>query len=162
MSAAEVWIIVSTVIFAFILWRPASKAITSGLDSRRARIVQTLEEAQKLRQEAEALLAETKRRHESAGKEASDMVVSAQEEAARLRQSAEDELRRHIDRREKQATDRIAQAEAAALADIRNHAIDLALAASRDVLAQRLTGDAGNILADQVIASIPARLLARS
>ena len=162
MSASEVWIIVSTVIFACILWRPASKAIASGLDSRRARIVQTLDEAQKLRQEAEALLEETRRRHGSAGKEAADMIVSAQEEATRLRQNAEDELRKHIDRREKQATDRIAQAEAVALADIRNHAVDLALAASRGVLAERLKGDAGNALADQVIASIPSRLSARS
>jgi F-type H+-transporting ATPase subunit b len=161
MSAPELWIILSTVIFVALIYKPAAKAITSGLDSRRARIVQTLDEAQKLRQEAEALLAETKKRHDSAGKEASDMILAAQEEAERLRKAAEDDLRRHIDRREKQATDRIAQAEAAALADIRNHAVDLALAASREVLAQRLAGEAADELADQVIASIPSRLSAR-
>jgi F-type H+-transporting ATPase subunit b len=157
MSSAELWIIASTVIFIALVFRPGKKAITGGLDARRLSIINELDEAHRLRAEAEALLADAKLRHQSAAKDAGEIVAFAREEAARMQLQAAADLKDHVARREKQALDRIAQAEASALADVRNHAVDMAMAASGDLLTQKLSGSDGDRLLDDVIASLPSK-----
>ncbi len=158
MSSAELWIVASTIIFLALVFRPARKAVTGGLDARRDGIVRELDEAHRLRQEAEALLVDAKARHQSAAKDSEEIVAFARDEAARMRTQAEADLKDHVARREKQATDRIAQAEASALADVRSTAVDLAIAASGELLAQKLASGGGDRLLDDVIASLPSKL----
>ena len=158
MSAAELWIVASTVIFIALAWKPAGKALGSGLNSRRDRIVHDLEEAARLRAEAEALLADAKLRHQSAARDAADIVAFAQAETARLRERAEADMKQSIARRERQASDRIAQAEKTAIAEIRGRAVDLAMGATAQLIAEKLTGEAGNRLLDEVVSTLPAKL----
>jgi F-type H+-transporting ATPase subunit b len=160
MSPAELWIVVSTVIFLVLVFRPARKAVNSGLDARRDEIVRELDEAHRLRAEAETLLADAKERHRTAAQDAAGIAAFAREEAERQRAAAEAELKTQIARREKQASDRIAQAEAAAVAEIKTRAVDLALTASRTMLARKLSGDAGDRLIDETIAALPGKLTA--
>ncbi len=160
MSSAELWIVASTIIFFVLVFKPACKAVFGGLDQRRDRIVRELEEAQKLRHEAEALLADARSRHQSAAKDAGEIVQFARDEAARMRVQGEAELNEHAARREKHALDRIAQAEASALAQVRGSAIGIALAASREILSAKLAGWEGDRLVDETIAAIPAKISA--
>ena len=158
MSSDEIWIVISTVIFLCLVFKPIKRALTGGLDARRDGIVRELDEAHKLRQEAEALLAQAKARHDSAATDAAEIVAFAREEADRLRAAADAELKEHVARREKQTLDRIGQAEATALSEIRAIAVDLALAASRDLLGGKLAANEGGTLIDQTIAAIPAAI----
>jgi F-type H+-transporting ATPase subunit b len=160
MSSTELWVATSTVIFIILAWKPLARAIIPGLDHRRQRITHELDEAQRLRAEAEALLAEIRTRHETASIEAEGIVAFARDEAQRLRLHAEEDMKRHIARRERQATDRIAQAEATAIARIKARAVDLALAASSHLLTEKLAEDAGERLIDEAIAALPGKVSA--
>ena len=160
MSPAEVWIVVSTVLFLCIAARPGIKALTGGLDKRSATIKAELDEAHRLRGEAEALLREARQRHDTARESAEEILSLARTEAARIAAEADSALKVHVARRERQATDRIALAEAEAIAEIRRRAVALAMAASQELLTQALAGEAGDRLLDGAIASLPARLSA--
>ncbi len=161
MSSAELWVVVSTVLFAILVYKPIARALGVGLEGRRARIANDLDEAARLRAEAEELLNTAKQRHASAASEAAGIVEFAQAEAQRIRQKAEEELQLHIHRRERQATDRIAQAEAAAVGQIKARAVDIALAASATLLSEKLSGGEGDRLVDSAITSLPGKLSAR-
>jgi F-type H+-transporting ATPase subunit b len=159
-SSEELWIIASTVLFVALVWRPAAKALGTSLGRRGETIAHELQEAQKLRQEAAALLADAESRHANAVKDAEAILQAAQDEAGRLRTAGESELKTQLARREQQALDRIAQAEAAAVNEVRTHAVDLALAASRDLLGQRLVGAEGEKLVDQLASDLPPKFSA--
>jgi F-type H+-transporting ATPase subunit b len=159
-SSEELWIIASTVLFIALVWRPAAKALGTSLTRRGETIAHELQEAQKLRHEAAALLADAEARHANAVKDAEAILQAAQTEANRLRTAGESELQAHLKRRENQALERIAQAEAAAVAEVRMHAVDLAMAASRDLLEQRLTGTEGEKLVDTLAGDLPAKFRA--
>jgi F-type H+-transporting ATPase subunit b len=152
------WVLVAFVLFIAIVWWKAGKSITGALDARAARIKQEIDQAEKLREEAQALLADYQRKQRDALAEAAGMIRQAEDEAKRLRAKAEAELDAALKRRERQALDRIAQAEAQALAEVRNLAADLAIAATRRVLVERLDAAQANALIDDAIAEVPKRL----
>ena len=116
-------------------WKALGPMLKS-LDARAARIKAELDEAQRLRDEAQHLLAEYKRKQRDAVKEAEEQMRAAQEEAERQRERAEADLAASLKRREQQALDRIAQAETEALAEVRTLAVDLAVGATRKLLAE--------------------------
>ena len=115
-QAAEFWVALATIIFAVFAFRPGAKAVTAMLDDRADKIRQELEEAQRLREDAQATLASYQRRQRDALKEAEDIIAHAREEAERLRLHSTADLEAAMKRRETQAMDKIAQAEALALA----------------------------------------------
>jgi len=158
LQAAEFWVTVATLIFAFFAFRPASKAVTSMLDDRSEKIRQELEEAQRLREDAQATLASYQRRQRDALKEAEDIIAHAREEAERLRLHAAAELDTSMKRREAQAMDRIAQAEALALQEVKSLTVDLAVAAGGRLLAQNLDAQQSAKLIDAAIADLPRNL----
>ena len=110
------WAAVAFVIFIAATAKPISRLLTAGLDKRADKIRSDLEEAEKLREEAQDLLASYQRQQRDAVKEAEAIVEHAKEEAERLTQQGRERLKAALERREKQAMDRITQAEAAALA----------------------------------------------
>ena len=157
-QAAEFWVAVAFFIFVFFAFRPGAKALTAMLDDRADKIRQELEEAQRLREDAQSTLASYQRRQRDALKEAEDIIAHAREEAERLRLHAAADLDASMKRREAQAMDKIALAEASALQEVRNLTVDLAVAASSRVLAQRLDEKQGGKLIDAAIADLPGRL----
>ena len=152
------WVLVAFAIFvALMVWK-ARGAITGALDARAEAIRTEIEEAQRLREEAQGLLADYRRKQRDALEETEAMLRTAEEEAARLRARAEEDLAASLKRREQQALDRIAQAEAAAQAEVRNMAVDLAVSATRKLLEDRIDEKKSAGLIDQAIKELPGKL----
>jgi F-type H+-transporting ATPase subunit b len=152
------WVLVSMAIFVVAVWKPAKNAIIGALDQRAARIRSELEEARRLREEAEQLLAEYQQQQRQAAAEAEAMVTHAREEAERIAVQAAQDLEQSLARRQRLAEERIAQAEARAVDEIRSVAVDTAIAAARDVIAQEMDERRGGALLDEAIAALPQRL----
>lgn len=154
----EVLLIFALLVLAALVWKPAKRAILGGLDSRAERIRNEIDEAARLREEAQAALANFKRRQRDAMSEADAIIEHAKEDAKRLRANAAAELEDALARREALAMERIAQAEQAAAAEVRNIAVDVALAAARQVIATQLDPARASGMIDAAIEDLPRRL----
>jgi len=157
---AEFWVLVAAVIFVIAVFKPASRALTGGLDARTARIRGELDEARRLREEAERLVADYKARQQAASTEAEAIVAHAKAEAERIAAQSARDLELALERRQRMAEDRIAQAEAKALDEVRAVAIDVAIAAAREVITAQIDGQRGSTLIDDAIVALPQRLRA--
>jgi len=155
---AEFWVLVAAVVFVAAVWKKASGAIVSGLDARSGRIRNELDEAEKLRQEAERLLAEYQQKQRAALDEARAIVAHAMEEAERIAAQGARDLETALERRRRLAEERIAQAEAKAVAEIRAAAVDVAIAAARGVIAESLDDRGRAALIDTAIQALPQGL----
>ena len=134
------------------------KKIAEALDKRGARITVELEEAKRLRAEAEAVLASFAKRLEEAEAEAAGVVSQAQAEAERLAKEAAARLAEFVQRRTKQAEDKIAAAEAQAMADVRAAAAEAATKAASVVLTAEAKGPLGDQLVEKGIADVKSLL----
>ena len=154
----EFWVAVAFIIFFGLAVRPIGRKLAAALDSRSAAIAQKLEEAAKLRDEAQALLASYHQKSRDALKEAENILAHAEMEARRIREDAAAALQASLKRREQMAIDKIAQAEARAVEDVRNAAVDVALAATRELIEKNLDGDKAKALVEDAIKDLPKRL----
>lgn len=134
---AHTWVFVSFVIFVALVARYLLPKINKGLDGRADAIRDQLEQASRLRAEAEALLASYQREQQQLLKEAESIIEAAKRDAAALRETAAQELKLSLDRRAEQAKDKIARAEAEAVNAIRTRIIETATEKARVILAQR-------------------------
>ena len=154
----EFWVLVAFVILVGLAGRKVVRAITTGLDSRAETIRARVEEAEKLRSDAQELLASYQRKQQDTAKEAEEIVARAREEAARLAERAADDLERSLKRREQLAMDRIAQAETSAVEQVRGLAVNVALEATRRVLSDNLPKNKADGLVDDAIKELPEKL----
>ena len=152
------WVLVSFVIFVALVWKPGSKAVAQMLDDRAEKIRSDLEKAAKLREEAQALFAEYQKKQRDALKDAEAIVAAAKAEAEALSKQAAADLETSLKRREQLALQRIAQAEAQATADVRAAAVDLAMAATRKILTDKLDAGRQDALVDAAIKELPGKL----
>jgi F-type H+-transporting ATPase subunit b len=152
------WVGLAFVLAVAVIYRPAAKAIITTLDERAAKIRVQIEEARKLREDAQALLAEYQRKQRDAMAEAEKIIAQAKTEAARMKVDAEKDLEHAIERRKQQALERIAQTEAQAIASVRNTAVDVALAAAEQLIKGGLDAAKQQALADKAINELPSRL----
>ncbi len=158
LSTAEFWVAVGFVILVAGIARPAWRGVTTALDARGERIKQTLDEARTLHEEAQHLLAEYQRKQRDAAREAEQMIEQARIEAERIRAEATEALERTLERRQALAREKIAQAEADALREVRNAAIDVAIAASARIIGERLGEDRASALVDEAVRDLPKHL----
>lgn len=154
----EFWVALAFLMVVVLAYKKVSKAITTSLDARSAKIKGSLDEARKLREDAQALLAEYQRKQRDALQEAETIVSHARHEADRLKKDSEVALQAAIERREKQAVERIAQAEAQAMDEVRAMAVDLAVAAATKLIAQKMAPDAQDALIAESIQALPSKL----
>ncbi len=152
------WVAVAFVLAVGAAFRPLSKMVLGGLDARGRKIAGELDEARRLREEAQELLASYERRQREAEREAEGLVAAAREEAARLAARAAEDLEREVARRRQAALDRIAQAEADAVREVRAAAADLALRATRKLLDDKIGEAEQARLIDDAIAETGKRL----
>jgi F-type H+-transporting ATPase subunit b len=152
------WTAIAFVIFIVALFKPVKKALMAGLDSRIAQIRAEVEEAQRLREEAQTLLASYQRKQREAAQEAEDIVKQAKEDAALHRAEARKSLEEMLRRQEALAIGKIAQAEAAAVQEVREVAIDLAIAATEKILAEKVRGELSDRLVEKAIGELPQKL----
>jgi F-type H+-transporting ATPase subunit b len=146
MITAELSVAIAFVIFVVLVAWKGTKRITAGLDQRAEAIRKQLDETQNLREEAQAALASYQRQQRDALVEAAEIVAQAKVDAERLKTQAEVVLTATLKRREEQAVERIAQAEATALKDVRDQAIDLAIGVATKLIEDKMTKKVQNDL----------------
>ena len=149
------WVSVAMLVFIGILiWKGVPKLIAGGLDAKIAAIREQLDEAKKLRAEAEALRAEYAAKIANAEKDAAAMIEHAQEEAKAIVEKAQADTQAVIARRERMAEDKIAAAERAAVDEVRAKAADAAALAARRLIAAKHDEAADRRLVEQTIAGL--------
>jgi F-type H+-transporting ATPase subunit b len=152
------WVYLAFFIFAVLAGPKIWKALAQMLDRRSLKIKSDLDEAQKLKDEAQALLAEYQRKQRDAMREAEEIISNAKALAQRQIKDAGKKLEENLARREKASLEKIAQAEAAALAEVRREAVDVAAAAAAQVIRGQIDGARGGALIDQAIAEVEKKL----
>jgi F-type H+-transporting ATPase subunit b len=153
----EFWVLVSFVIFFVLFGSRLWRVVAGLLDGRADAIRAELAEATRLREEAEAMLADAQRARTEAMAEAGEVLARSQAEAVRLTQAAMAEAEAAGKRRERLALERIAAAEKAAITDVRHIAADIATQAAEQVISRDTQSDA---LVDRAIADLPRALRA--
>lgn len=132
--------------------------LTGMLDARAAAIKAELDEARSLREEAKSILATYERRQKEVQEQADRIVSAAREEALAAAAQAKEDLKASIARRLASANEQIASAEAAAIRQVREQAVAVAVAAAGDVLSRQMTAEAAAASIDEAIAQVEAKL----
>lgn len=156
----EFWVLLPFITFLVLFGRRLWGVITTQLDNRAAAIRAELDEAHRLRSEAERMLEDAKRERDEALAESSRMLDRAQEEAARLAAATLAEAEATAKRRERMALDRIAAAERAVVSEMRGLAAEVAAAAAERVFRETLDAGADDALVERAIAALPRSLRA--
>ena len=152
------WTAIGLIIFLAIALYYGLRPAMRGLDKRADKIRQDIEEAERLREEAQRTLADYKKKQREAQREAEEIVEHARSEAKRMRERAEKDLEEQLKRRERLTMEKIEQAEAQALSEVRNRAVDIAVAATERLMRENLSDKASNQLVDQAIKDVQQRL----
>jgi F-type H+-transporting ATPase subunit b len=153
------WVAVSFILFiALGIYLKVPAMIAKMLDERADKISKELAEARKLREEAQALLAEYQKKRVEAEKDAANIVAQAKVEAEAYGVETRKKLAETIERRTKQAAQKIAQAEAAAIKEVRTTATEAAIAAASRLVGEAVQGAKGSKLIDESIAAVKSRL----
>ena len=156
---AEIWVTIGmAILFGILIWAKVPGMAMKALDARGIKIQAELDEALRLRQEAQALLADIKVQREAAEKVAAEMIANAEADSERLRAEAAAKLDEQIQRRQQMAERKIASAELQAAAEVKAAAADLATQIAEQVLKARLNGLKSDPLIDRAVASIGDRL----
>lgn len=154
----ETYVALALIVLIAAIAKPAWRAISGQLDSHTNTIKSELDEAQRLREEAQHTLAEYQRKQRDALQEAEAILAEAREEAARIEAGTAERTETMLKRREQQALAMIAAAESAALAEVRNTAVDIAIEATRRLLTDSVDGAKGDEMIDAAIRDLPGKL----
>ncbi len=157
-STPVFWTLIAFVIFVGLIGKTLFKATTKALDDRTGKIRGEIDGAEKLREEAQDLLAAYQKKQRDAAREVEAIIAHAGEEAERLTAQGGERLEQSLERRRQLAKDRIAQAEAAAIELIRDLAIDVALDAAHAVIADTLPARRANAMIDAAIGELEGNL----
>lgn len=152
------YVAIAFVLFIVLFGRKLVGAVTVKLDERTDLIRTELEEATRLREEAQALLAKYQRQQREAQAEADAIINHAKEEAERITQTAQSRLADQLRRREELARQRIEQAEARALKEMHDLTVEIAIDAATRVISKNLDEDRAAGLVDDAIKDLPKRL----
>lgn len=156
---AETWVAVAFVIFLILVWRAgAHRTMLASLDDRSTRVSHELEEARRLKSEAQALLSEYQKKQRDAESEAASIISQAKTEAQEIAAEAKKRMEEFVSRRTKMAEAKIAQAEVQALADVSAAAADAAVKASEHVLGETVKGKVADDLITAAIRDVKSRL----
>ncbi len=158
-SLATLWATIALFIFfGIIAYLKVPGMITRALDARAAKISHDLDEARRLREEAQALLAEFQQKRKEAEKEAADIVTAAKHEAEILLGEAHKKTEEYVTRRTAMAEQKIAQAEREAVSEVRSSAVDIAIEAARKLLADNPEIKAGEDLFKSSLKELKTKL----
>lgn len=152
------WIVLSFILFVYILWRFAKDKFLALLDKRIEGIRKEIETAESLRIEAQELLAQYQRKQRDAAQEADQIIENAQNHAKRIRKQAEAELEETMARREEQLKERLQRMEENAIQEIQAHAAALAVQATAGIIMDKLDKKTGDALLEQSIKNVSAQV----
>jgi F-type H+-transporting ATPase subunit b len=155
----EFWVAVAFVIFVGVLiYVGVPKLVTKALDDRAKRVQDELDEARRLKEEAQKLLGEYKAKQRQADDEAAAIIAGAKAEAERFAAEAKAKMEEFVARRAKMAETKIAQAEAQAVADVRAAAADAAVSAAEKILTDSVKGKVADDLLARGISDVKTKL----
>ncbi len=155
----ELLLLLALVILGFVIYKTgAHNMILGALDGHAEKIKAELDEAKKLREEAQSLLAEHQRKLSGGEDQAKKIIDQAEAEAKRMLDRHKTELQASLKRREEQAMARIAQEEAKALQDVRDRTARLAIRTTGRLLADNVAGAKGQSLLDDAIEEVSKKL----
>ena len=155
----EFWVAIAFIILmAVFAWLGVHRTVLTALDHRAQRIKAEIDDARRLKDEAAKLLADYQARRASAEREAQEIITNARAEAERVAAEAKTRMEDFVARRTKTAENKIALAEAQAVADVRAAAAEAAVAAASTVLSQSVKGSVADDLLTKGIAEVKAKL----
>ena len=152
------WEALAFIIFVGALFKPARENILGLLDKRIITIRNEIEEAEKLREQAQSTLASFQRDQRDVAEKAQKMMAHAKEEAVRLQEKGLKDLDAALERRQHMAEESIRQAELEAVREIRARAVELAIASAAKVLSENIDDAKANALIERAVADLPAKL----
>ncbi len=139
-AGATLWVFVAVMLFLVaLLYFGVHKKIASALDARAEKIRAELDEAHRLREEAQALLASYQRKQKEAEEQAEDIIKQARHDAEVMAERARADLKDRLERRASLAEAKIANAEAQAMSEVKARAAEMAVAAAENILKDGLT-----------------------
>ena len=155
----EFWVAVAFFIFVGILvYVGVPKMLLNALDDRGKRVQAELDEARRLKEEAQKLLAEYEAKRRQADEEAVAIIEGAKAEAERVAAESKAKMEEFVARRTKMAETKIAQAEAQAVADVRAAAAEAAAAAAEKILTESVKGKVADDLISRGIGDVKTKL----
>jgi F-type H+-transporting ATPase subunit b len=154
----ELWFAVASIIVIALAWKPIGKILAKTLDARADRIRADIAAAEKLLADAKTALARYTGTLANAEAEAERIIAQAQLEAADIRERAAEELEHALKAREQHVLDRIEQAEAAAMAEIKAATVTLAIQASRAAIREHLNDNQQAVLVQKAIGAVKSNL----
>ena len=159
LASPELWVLVSFVLFlALLVYYKIPNKVAKALDDRADRIKAELEEARRLREEAQSILADYEQKRRDAEKEAEDIIAMAQREAKFYAEESRKALNESLQRRVKLAEEKIARAEEQAVQDIRSRSADVAVSAAENIIARELQGKSAEDLVTKGIKELSTKL----
>ncbi|MCW5701434.1 MAG: ATP F0F1 synthase subunit B [Xanthobacteraceae bacterium] len=155
----ETWVAIAFIVLMVLFaWLGIHRTVLTALDHRAQRIKAELDDARRLKEDAAKLLADYQSRRASAEREAEEIVTNAKAEAERIATEAKARMEDFVARRTKTAENKIALAEAQALADVRAAAAEAAVTAASTVLSQSVKGSVADDLLTKGIAEVKSKL----
>jgi len=158
LNSTTFWMWISLIIFAFIVYKMAGKAISGGLDNKIQEIKDEIENAERLRVEAQELLAQYQRKQRDAEKEAAEIVKNAKAQAKSIKKSMQTDLDDLMERREAQLSDRLKRLEDNAISKIKDEAATVAMVATTEMIVQTLDSKTQKNLMDDSIKAVSKQL----
>lgn len=153
------WVLLAFLIVIGIFgYKGLHKAMAKGLDERSQKIADELDEARRMREEAQELLAQYQRRQRDAEDEAQGIIEQAKKDALRMAEESRSKINEQIERRAKSAEEKIARAETQALAEVREQTADLAIDTARKIISARVDQGAQSALIERAIDELQTKL----
>jgi F-type H+-transporting ATPase subunit b len=155
---ATFWAAASFVIFVVLAFRPLKKLVLTALDGRSLQIKKELDEALRLKEEAELFLVSCQRRYKEVLEEAAEITAHAREESKRMAEEAHDVLEQALARRMELADQKIANYETAVIQEIRTYTVNKAVQAAQQVISQNMDQATSDTLIDEALVAIGKKL----
>ncbi len=157
-SDTGIWVLLSFILFVFVAFALGRKTVTNSLDSHINEIKLEIENAERLRVEAQELLAQYQRKQRDAETEANAILEAAKSQAKQAQIEADKDLKETMSRREEQLTERLQRLEENAIGEIQNYAAKLAVQATREMIVQTLDETTNADLNAEAIKNLPKNL----
>lgn len=158
-NSPEFWVAIAFLAFVGVLIKMGVPSmITKSLDDRADAVRKELDQARRLREEAQDLLADYQRKQRAADDEAKAIIDQARREAETMKADSAKSLKEQLERRTRLAEEKIARAEAQAVGEVRAAAVDAAMSAAEHLIADKLKTDGGADLVNRSIRDLKAKL----
>lgn len=153
-----IWTVITFIILLIVLRKVAWGPILMALEQREQTIRNSLEEAQRARQESEQLMAQHQQMLTESNREVARLLEQGREEAERLRVTLTEQAQEQAQRLLEDARREIVREKQLAMQELKNTAADLALAAAGQLLSTAMTTDDHRRLVTEFLDHFPERV----